>query len=102
MSTASRNYDEKRDFIRMTVDCDLTLSELEGGRHYQGRCVNLSSTGAMVLLDEAPAMGQCLELHIAPRLALVPALNALVKVVRVLPAVDGGYEVGMSIVEMRA
>jgi hypothetical protein len=100
MSTASRNYDEKRDFIRMTVDCDLTLRDEEGGQ-YPGRCVNLSSTGAMVLLDEAPAMGQRLELHIAPRLALVPALDARVEVVRVLPAADGGYEVGMSILEMR-
>lgn len=101
MSTASRNYDEKRDFIRMTVDCDLTLTEPESGRHYQGRCVNLSSTGAMVLLDEAPVLGQRLELHIAPRLALVPALDALVEVVRVLHAADGGFEVGMSILEMR-
>ncbi|HEY9150815.1 MAG TPA: PilZ domain-containing protein [Gammaproteobacteria bacterium] len=101
MSTASRNYDEKRDFIRMTVDCALTLREVEGGRQYAGRCVNLSSTGAMVLFDEPPTMGQRLELHIEPRLALVPALDALVEVVRVLPAADGGFEVGMSIVEMR-
>jgi hypothetical protein len=102
MSTADRSYDEKRDFIRMTVDCDLALNEPGGGREYPGRCLNLSSTGAMVLLDEAPALGQRLELHIAPRLALVPALNALVEVVRVLPAAAGGYEVGMSILEMRA
>lgn len=100
MSTASRNYDEKRDFIRMTVECDLTLRDEAGGRQYQGRCVNLSSTGAMVVLDAAPAMGQRLALHIAPRLALVPALDALVEVVRVLPADDGGYEVGMRILEM--
>lgn len=101
MSTASRTYDEKRDFIRMTVDCDLTLRDEQGGRQYQGRCLNLSSTGAMVLFDEAPAIGQRLALHIEPRLALVPALDALVEVVRVLPAAGGGFEVGMSILEMR-
>jgi hypothetical protein len=101
MSTASRHYDEKRDFIRMTVDCVLTLREVAGGREYAGRCVNLSSTGAMVRFDEAPALGQRLELLIEPRLALVPALNALVEVVRVLPAADGGFEVGVSILEMR-
>ena len=101
MSTASRTYDEKRDFIRMTVDCDLTLRDGQG-RQYPGRCVNLSSTGAMVLLDDAPQPGQQLELHIAPRLALVPALDARVEVVRVLPADEGGYEVGMRILEMRS
>lgn len=101
MSTASRTYDEKRDFIRMTMDCDLTLKDPETGRGYTGRCVNLSSTGAMILFDVEPAPGQCLELHIEPRLALVPALDALVEVVRVLPAADGGFEVGMRIVEMR-
>ena len=101
MSTASRTYDEKRDFIRMTVDCDLTLREVPGGRQHAGRCLNLSSTGAMVLCDEEPAIGQRLELHIEPRLALVPALDALVEVVRVLPVAEGGFEVGMSILEMR-
>ncbi len=102
MPIESRDYEEKRDFIRMTLDCALTLQDLGTGQAFTGRCVNLSATGALFRLDEAPALGTRMEIHIAPALAVVPALNAIVDVVRVLPAADGGYEVGTAIVEMRS
>lgn len=101
MVMGSREYDEKRDFIRMTVDCAMTLRHLGSGQVLKGHCVNLSATGVLVRLDEAPEIGARLELGIAPELAVVPALNAVVEVVRVLPADAGGFDVGTAIVEMR-
>ena len=46
-------------------------------------------------------MGSQLEIFITPELAVVPALNAVVEVVRVQAHTAGGFEVGTAILEMR-
>lgn len=102
MLMANRDYDEKRDFIRMTVDCELTLRDLNNGQQFQGRCKNLSGNGVLFHLDEAPNMGSQLEIHMAPDKVVVPALDAVVEVVRVDADTEGGYLVGTTIREMRS
>ncbi len=102
MAMANRDYDEKRDFIRMTIDCELTLRDQSNGQEYQGRCKNLSGSGALFHVDEAPALGSQLEIHMAPDKAVVPALDAVVEVVRVDADTTGGFLVGTTIREMRS
>ncbi|WP_369015280.1 PilZ domain-containing protein, partial [Leclercia adecarboxylata] len=43
-----RNYSEKRDFIRMSIETPITLSQ--GAQTVQGVCQDLSSTGMQVLV----------------------------------------------------
>ena len=43
MSEHERDYAEKRDFIRMRVDADVSL--IHAGQEIAGVCVDLSSSG---------------------------------------------------------
>ncbi|BBP78100.1 MULTISPECIES: PilZ domain-containing protein [Pseudomonas] len=49
MSQTDRDYSEKRDYIRMRVDADVTL--IHAGLEISAVCLDLSSTGMQV---EAP------------------------------------------------
>lgn len=46
MSEHERDYAEKRDFIRMRVDADVSL--IHAGQEIAGVCVDLSSSGMQV------------------------------------------------------
>lgn len=48
---ASRNYDEKRNFIRMQVNADALITD-HNGFTKKGRCINLSGGGALLELDD--------------------------------------------------
>ncbi len=98
----SVDYDEKRNFIRMAVECELTLRDPDTGQKFPGRCGNLSGSGLLVFMDDAPPMGSQLDVHIAPDKAVVPALDARVEVVRIEPGADGDYCIGLRIVEMHS
>ena len=43
MSEHERDYAEKRDFIRMRIDADVSL--IHAGQEITGTCVDLSSSG---------------------------------------------------------
>lgn len=47
MSNLAREFQEKRDFIRMQIQTSATL-ELENGTEYEVTCMDLSSSGAQL------------------------------------------------------
>lgn len=47
MSSPAREFQEKRDFIRMQIQSPATL-QLENGTEYEVTCVDLSSSGAQL------------------------------------------------------
>lgn len=79
----SRKYTEKRDYLRMALDCPVTYSDVEGLRSRQGTCINLSAKGiAFEAADNFP-VGSKLKISMQPKLAMTPPLSAVVKVLRV-------------------
>jgi len=96
-----RDYDEKRDFIRVQVDCDIHYKEQDGDEQYQGRVKNLSGRGMMFVSEIGISPETLLEVHVAPHNELTPALNALVRVVRMARQKNGeAYEIGAVIQQM--
>lgn len=95
MSGQPRDYDEKRDFIRMTVDCDVSYRLIDKDMAGEGRARNLSGRGVLFQTDHLLAPGSILELSIRPQSASIAPLNARVEVVRV-EEIDAGrlYEIG--------
>lgn len=90
-----REFDEKRDFIRISVDCDLTYKAPDADEVEYGRAKNLSGRGMMFIADHAIPVDSQLEVTISPEQSLTPPLHALVKVVRVAKQRRGsGFEVG--------
>ncbi len=103
MSLDQRSFDEKRDFIRVPVECEVKLQYADSGKHFQGFGKNLSACGVMFHTDEPLKPGDCLELHIEASQALISVLDASIEVVRVEPASDKlSYAVGSAIRSIRS
>ena len=98
MSLDQRPYDEKRGFIRMPVDCEVTLEHEVDGRRFLGSGKNLSASGVLFYTDEPLKPGDRLEIHIEANQALLSVLDATIEVVRVEAVGDGlSYAVGSAI-----
>ena len=101
----TREYDEKRDFIRIAIDCEIAYKTIdeEGkvGDEIIGQVVNLSGRGLMFICDAELEKNSMLEIMIKPSNVLTPSLHANVKVVRVIKQRhEDGYEIGAVIKEI--
>lgn len=99
MSLIDKNFEEKRDFIRMKIEAplDATISGNDGS--FSGVCRELSGGGVQLILDTALTDGSEWELNIASSHGHSPQLRAIVKVVRVTPEGDK-YATGLQILEV--
>ena len=79
----SRNFSEKRSFIRMSVNCPVTYSDTDGLRKRIGTCVDLSAKGIAFQCDESFPLGAKLKVNVEPKLSISPPFSAVVKVIRV-------------------
>ncbi len=87
MDLVTRNFEEKRDFIRMNVNCDATVTTADGQRK-QGYCSNLSGGGALLKLDKALSVNESIVLTINSQYGHAPVFSAEAKVVRATAAND--------------
>jgi hypothetical protein len=93
-----QSYDEKRDFLRIPVDCELKLETVPDGRSFNATGRNLSAGGVLFHTEELLQTGDRLEMHIGSGQPLFPDLDATIEVVRVEPLSDSGrYAIGSAI-----
>lgn len=96
-----REYDEKRDFIRVEVDCPVRYRVENTGEDATGKVRNLSGRGMMFIAEQELPRESYLEVRIQPENTLTPPLHARVRVVRVAkPRRGEGFEIGAVIQEM--
>lgn len=79
---SSRRYTEKRDYMRMELDCPVKYSDTAGLRTREGQCLNLSAKGIAFEATEDFPVGAKLTVHVAPKLAVTPPFSATVKILR--------------------
>ena len=98
----TREYDEKRDFIRIDIDCEVTFKKLDSTEEVMtGQVANLSGRGMMFISEVELEKNIVLEVNIKPKNILTPSLHANVKVVRVIKQRHAdGYEIGAVIKEI--
>lgn len=90
------DYDEKRDFHRMGIDCPAQF-RIQGADEVSDAIVkNLSASGMLLLTSIEIDPGTPLLVHIVPMNSITPPLSATVSVLRSEPA-TGGYEVACTI-----
>jgi len=95
------DYSEKRDFIRMGVECPATF-EIEGeSGSYSGNARDLSASGLKIVSEKAVAVGTTLNIQILPEQAIIAPLHAVVEVVWINGPVANQFELGVSIKEMK-
>ena len=88
------NHDEKRDFIRMDVDCDIAFTLAGSNQQNVGRCLTLSGAGISFVTDQEYDVGLAMEVSIHPKTSLTPPMTAFVEVVRCVAHSDDKFEVG--------
>lgn len=95
-----RNYDEKRDHIRMKLDTPIQV-KLDTGNYIDGTCLDLSVNGMQVELDRAINAGECIEACIRSEMGIVPDLVSKATVVRTTQIESGRYLHGVQIQSMQ-
>ncbi len=97
MELSTRNYQEKRSFIRMKLDCPARIGLEED--QITGICSNLSGGGMLLVLDNPIDIGTVCVVSISSHFGHGPMLKAKAKVIRAMNS-DGRCHAGLSIVEL--
>ncbi|MDZ7662502.1 PilZ domain-containing protein [Thiohalophilus sp.] len=90
-----RDYDEKRDFMRVEMDCAIRFKPQGSEQETIGRLANLSGRGLMfIAANEIPVDTQ-VEIYVESDQQINAPLHAVVRVVRMAKQRRGdGYEIG--------
>jgi hypothetical protein len=98
MSQNDRDYDEKRDYIRMRVDADISL--LYAGQIIPAVCVDLSSSGMQIDAPRSFKVGDRISVRIDSEHAALKGLEADTEVVWLADLEEGGQKLGLTILKM--
>lgn len=86
-------YDEKRDYIRMDVDCKINYKLIDSNDIKNGRCLSLSGSGVSFIADTSYDVGLAMEVNVLPENPVTPPMTAFIEVVRSIPQEDGAFEI---------
>jgi hypothetical protein len=95
-----RTYDEKRDFIRMKIDTEITLSLDKNNKHVKGICRDLSGTGMLIEVAEEVSEGSTCKTTLPSNNEAFPALDASITIIRCTEIEEGKYQLGTEILEI--
>ena len=91
------DYDEKRNYIRMEIDCDVTYRLAGSDEQHQGRCTSISGAGVSFISSLSFDPGKAMEINVIPKYTLTPSMTAFIEVIRSTPQDDGSYEIAATI-----
>ena len=77
------DHSEKRDFMRMPIDCMLSFKPAGSDQEYTGNVINLSSNGILFTSESEFNEGDQLEILLTPSNSLTPPMEATTTVSRV-------------------
>ncbi len=97
MSSIEREYEEKRDFIRMFVDAKVEITDPDTGEQFSGDSKNLSAGGVAFICDHSFEVGKRLEVKVSSVQSKLPPLQADLVVIRCDKTDADHYEIAGSI-----
>jgi len=83
------NKKEQRSIPRISVACQINYKNVNESDFKQGNAKNISSNGVLFVADEEIEVGTIIEIKLVPETPSVPALGAIIEVVRVNPVESG-------------
>ncbi|MFK3790772.1 PilZ domain-containing protein [Pseudomonas piscis] len=98
MNQNQRDYSEKRDYIRMRVDAEITL--IHQGQVIEAVCIDLSSGGMQVQAPRSFQIGDQLSVRIDSEHTALRGLEADTEVLWIKPLDGGGQKLGLTILKM--
>jgi len=102
MNNLNRTWDEKRDFIRMKVNTEITLSLNDSDRNVVGYCRDLSGTVMLIEVDEEIVTGDTCQTSLPSASNTFSSLDATLKILRCIQVSDNKYQLGTEIVEIES
>lgn len=99
MSEFMKNYSEKRDFHRMTMNLEIELTD-SNGVTFPGICKDLSGTGMQLFVEKAFSEGDEINTLLPTTSEQFPPFETVCRVLRCEPDGDG-FLLGMEIVEVK-
>lgn len=90
-------YDEKRNYIRMEIDCDVTFKLADSDELYHGRCSSISGAGVSFIADRSFDPGKAMEINVIPKNTVTPSMTAFIEVIRSTQQGNGSYEIAATI-----
>jgi len=90
-------YEEKRAFMRINIDCDMAYRLIDSHQFETARCTSLSGAGVSFIAPQYCDEGKAIEISITPQNSLTPSLTAFVEVIRVTPKDADNYEIAATI-----
>jgi hypothetical protein len=99
MGQLDRDYEEKRDYIRMRVDADINL--IYAGQIIPAVCVDLSGSGMQVQAPRSFQVGDKLNVRIDSEHAALKGLEADTEVVWIADIEGGEQKLGLTILAMK-
>ena len=94
-------YDEKRDYIRMDIECDITYKLADTDVTKSGICTSLSGAGVSFIADSSYDIGMAMEVNILPKNSVTPPMTAFIEVVRSTALENGSFEIAASIKSLK-
>lgn len=85
--------DEKRNYGRMHLDCDITFKLANSTEVYRGHCTSISGSGVSFLTDRRIDQGKALEITVLPNHSTTPSVTAFIEVLRTTRQTDNYYEI---------
>lgn len=95
MSEQLRNYEEKRDFMRMDINSEAVLRI--HGESYPATCIDLSSTGVRLQVSSPAAVGDEVEVEIISSHSSLSSFRASATVVRCEAASADAQVLGLQV-----
>ncbi|TDV67806.1 PilZ domain-containing protein [Pseudomonas sp. LP_7_YM] len=99
MGQLDRDYAEKRDYIRMRIDADISL--IYAGQIIAAVCVDLSSSGMQIQAPRSFKVGDRLSVKIESDHTALRGLEADTEVVWIADIDGGEQKLGLTILAMR-
>jgi len=96
MSLNDRNYEEKRNFIRMTMNASAKLT-IKGGESIEVTCLDLSANGMAIQTSKPVAVGANVYVSIQSPNEHFQPMSADGKILRCESLESGEFELGVEI-----
>ena len=90
------DYSEKRDFIRMPMDCQVFIRNRDDQTEEPAELRDLSASGVRFISQRALDTGARLQLMVAPAHPITPPLEAEISVLR-CNELEQGFDIAASI-----
>ncbi len=85
--------DEKRAFMRMNIESEISFSRSGSNQTYTGQSIDLSASGMRFTTQMPITVGETLAVLVNPGVSITPPLAVTLSVMRVIEDEDGQYDV---------